>query len=321
MHNKVMAGAVLSVLLLTSFIVSPAQLAHAAEVGFTSVSTIPSTGTVNPGETVLVRLIHPEVADFAVNTAQACTINGKDVTSTFQSFGDHEYQLEYAVASGDANVAAGQLAISCSFKNEGEVTAVASAFTNGNTLAIAGTTGDTTGGDTTGGDTTNNNTNNNTNANTNTNTNTNSTSNGTLTGDVNGGTNSNGTLAVTSVDQVRNVATADGTIENGWRWVFHVTVPTNEPTVALKFGNWTHTNGVNAISPVNNMRFFSTQAASAAPVTITAANDYSGTITLTGDQDSATPGRQVEIVVEMGVPVGSTNGAYTTTYGIKSSAN
>ena len=42
------------------------------------------------------------------------------------------------------------------------------------------------------------------------------------------------------------------------------------------------------------------------------------TVILTGDADANTPGRQVDVKVEMQVPSSALNGSYTTAYGIKS---
>ena len=39
---------------------------------------------------------------------------------------------------------------------------------------------------------------------------------------------------------------------------------------------------------------------------------------MTGDLDLVMPGRQVEITVEVAVPNGTPNGAYTTSYGVQS---
>lgn len=312
--------------------------------GTFQVSAEPSTGTINPGDMVIIRANDSGgITDFAVDPSGTCTVNGKDVSASFQAFGDHTYQLVYTVAQGDPNVAAGQLAVSCAVKNPSGVTGSIHAFTDGNTVAIAG--GGTTGGGTTTGTTTDNGGNNNNNnggtttgtttdnggTNTGGNNNNGGTTSGTSTetngnvnGDVTGGTNTqnNGVLAVTSINQLRSTAIADGTFENGWKWVFHITVPSNETKIQFKFGNWMHTNGVNSISPASNMRITSSQVAypsGATEVLIGAADEYSAILTATGDLDPVAPGKQIEVTVEMGVPIGSVNGSYSTTYHVKSS--
>ncbi len=392
----------------------------------------PSTGTAHVGDTVTVTINDKGgITDFAVDPAGTCTVNGKDVKSSFQSFGDHHYQVTYTVAEGDADVAAGQLAISCNVKNPAGTTGTINTLV-ANTLAIDGTAD--TGGNDNGG---NNNGGNNNGGNTgtvgdatvqaipssgtftpgqtleirihqnnnmtdltlngdckvnnvpltmqnlgggdykllytvgatdqsvaagqlqfscnvkngagqtatlhftdgnqvvisvptggnnnggNTNTDNNSETDGNINGNVQGGTTNedNGVLAVTQINQIKSVATADGTIPSGWKWEFMITVPSNEPKLQLKFDNWTHSNGINSISPANNM-VISTDQASVGGThleIVTGASVYTAPLTITGDLNASMPGKQVKVVVEMGVPVGSANGSYSTTYHVKTS--
>jgi hypothetical protein len=86
----------------------------------------------------------------------------------------------------------------------------------------------------------------------------------------------------------------------------------------MKFADWTHSNGTNQIGAANNMRISSNQAATTTPISVTAAGTYTNAMTLTGDLDPNTPGRQVEVTVEMQVPSDTLNGSYTTNYGVKS---
>jgi uncharacterized membrane protein len=51
---------------------------------------------------------------------------------------------------------------------------------------------------------------------------------------------------------------------------------------------------------------------------ITAADTYSADLHMTGDLDLLTEGMQVEITVEVRVPSGTPNGAYSTSWGIRS---
>ncbi len=144
---------------------------------------------------------------------------------------------------------------------------------------------------------------------------------GTIGGEVTGGQDQNGTLAVNSVETIKGTATADGTFANGWKYVFHITVPTNETKLAMKFSDWVNTTSASSTIPVaNNMRISSQQADNGgATVLLTAANSYSSPdLNLTGDLDSGTPGRQVDVTVEVAVPSNSVNGSYTTNYGVRS---
>lgn len=117
-------------------------------------------------------------------------------------------------------------------------------------------------------------------------------------------------------------AAADGTFANGWRWVFYVTVPTNETVLNMKFDDWT--SGTNSISAGSNIQFYSAQSNNAVneahAIAITAAGVYSDAMNLNPgtDLDALTMGRQIKITVEARVPVGSAGGSYSTSYGIQS---
>ena len=133
-------------------------------------------------------------------------------------------------------------------------------------------------------------------------------------------------LSVTGISPVANsggwvgYATANGTFDNGWRWVFNVTVPTSETVLKMQFDNWT--NGSNKILATNNIRFYSVQSSNAydegSAIKISAANSESGEMDLTGDANSTQDGRQIQITVEVAVPSDSAGGSYSTSYGIQS---
>ena len=140
---------------------------------------------------------------------------------------------------------------------------------------------------------------------------------GTIGGTVTGGA-PYGVLGVTSITTVNNTATADGSFSDGWKYLFNITVPTNEPNLAMKFADWALTGGTGTIPVANNIRISSTQADNSdATVLLTAADTYSTpTLHMTGDLDSTTPGMQVQVLVETAIPLNSTNGSYTTNYGV-----
>ncbi len=123
---------------------------------------------------------------------------------------------------------------------------------------------------------------------------------------------------VTKITAVQTYAIADDTFEHGWRWVFEVTVPESETTLKMKFDNWF--NGTDTILAQNNIRFYSIQSSNASsainPITISDANTYSSAMNLTGDIDPILAGRQIQITVEVKVPVGKAGGSYSTSYGI-----
>ena len=48
-----------------------------------------------------------------------------------------------------------------------------------------------------------------------------------------------GTLHVDSVTMTKTTSTADGTFDGGWKYVFNITAPSNEPKLSMEFANWT----------------------------------------------------------------------------------
>ena len=127
-------------------------------------------------------------------------------------------------------------------------------------------------------------------------------------------------LEVTSVEMIKTTATANGTFTDGWKYIFSITAPTNQQNLAMKFDNWMQTNGSEIIPVANNMRISSLQASNnGASILLTEANAYSTPqLHMTGDLNPNMDGRQVEVTVEVAVPVGTANGSYTTSYGVQS---
>lgn len=127
-------------------------------------------------------------------------------------------------------------------------------------------------------------------------------------------------LEVTSIEMIDTTATANGSFNDGWEYVFHITAPMDEPNLAMKFSDWLQTGGGGTISVANNMRISSLQADNGgATILLTAANVYSTPdLHMTGDLDLTMDGRQIEITVEVAVPNGTPNGSYTTSYGVQS---
>jgi len=140
---------------------------------------------------------------------------------------------------------------------------------------------------------------------------------GQIGGEVIGG---NGVLEVTSIEMTDSTSTANNSFEDGWEYVFNVTVPTDETDVSMKFADWMRTGGTETIPAGNNMRISSAQANNGgATIMITAANTYTTpALTMITDLDPTLDGIQVKIIVEVKIPTGTTNGSYTTSYGIKS---
>jgi hypothetical protein len=99
---------------------------------------------------------------------------------------------------------------------------------------------------------------------------------------------------VTSIAVARPYGLADGTFENGWKWIFDVTVPANETEVTMTFGDLT--DGAKTIPATNNIRY----------------------TTLNDDMSPTIPERQIQIVVEARIPEGTIDGSYNLNYTIES---
>ncbi len=129
-------------------------------------------------------------------------------------------------------------------------------------------------------------------------------------------------LGVSEITTVKGDAVADNTYENGWKWTFDITVPEDEDVIKMKFSDFV--SGSNTIPIASNVRIYSTESTNASTtdsaITLSASNEYSGEMILKSDSDKdlTMAGNQIEIMVEVKVPAGSQNGAYTSTYGINS---
>lgn len=133
------------------------------------------------------------------------------------------------------------------------------------------------------------------------------------------------TLGVTGITAVKTFASADNTFENGWKWIFDVTVPANEPVVSMKFADWT--SGAETIPAAGNIRFYSAQFSNATDavhaISVATAGAYSEVANLnTGiDLDVSRAGQQIQVIIEARIPTGSTGGSYSTSYGLRSVAD
>lgn len=251
-----------------------------------SVTVDPVSGTLHQGAHVLTYIQETNhLADLSIGGA--CAVNGVTI-HTLENLNNGLYRLDYTIGLNDTDRMPGTVPIYCALRNASGATTTISAFTDSNQVAIdsaddgiGSSTGGSVGGDVTGG--------------------------------------ADASLAVSAIDPVSTTAVAGGSFDHGWVWIIHATVPSNETQLSLKFSDWTHTNGTFHLATAGNMRISSPQASSTAPIDITAADTYSTPLNLTGDLDPNTPGRQIEVRVEMQVPTGTRNGSYTTSYGIRSS--
>lgn len=128
-------------------------------------------------------------------------------------------------------------------------------------------------------------------------------------------------LALDRVDSINGLALPDNTFGNGFKWVLHLTVPDSQTSFALKFNDFTSPSASTTIPIAGNLRYFSAQSSNAtneASAVTESNNDYGGTLNLTGDTSSSTPGRQIDVVVELKVPAGTQPGTYSGLFGARS---
>lgn len=126
-------------------------------------------------------------------------------------------------------------------------------------------------------------------------------------------------LKVDSIETLNNSGLANNTFDNGFRYMFNITMPANEPNLSMKFADWVGSGVAATIPAATNMRISSPQASSTAPILVNYSNTYTTPwLFMTGDLDSAAPGRQVKVLVEIKIPTNSANGSYSTAYGVRS---
>lgn len=135
-----------------------------------------------------------------------------------------------------------------------------------------------------------------------------------------------GVLSVDGIymNEAKRYATADDTYGNGWEWYIDLTVPTDEPTVKLKFSNFVGT-APGGIAAANNIRYFSEEStdvnAEGSAVTVTAEGNYPATVMTfdaTSDLNAALDGWQVRVRVQVKIPAATAGGSYSAQFGVLS---
>lgn len=122
-------------------------------------------------------------------------------------------------------------------------------------------------------------------------------------------------LSVTGTDSVKSDGVADNQFADGWKWILHFTVPDNEDAFRIRFSDWG--NASTSFAAEGNMRLSIAQSDNASTTDsgwVTTGNGYSDWFYLSGDADAATPGRQVDLAVEVKIPFGTANGSYTSNF-------
>lgn len=120
-------------------------------------------------------------------------------------------------------------------------------------------------------------------------------------------------IAIDSLSMTKTSARANNKYADGWEWTFNITVwDMNETSLKMKFDQWA---GAGALNAGNNMQFSVNSGLSW--LDITANNAYPAVgADISGIDNSANNGRQVEIKIRMKVPVGTYAGDYNSNYGI-----
>lgn len=126
-------------------------------------------------------------------------------------------------------------------------------------------------------------------------------------------------LNVDGVQITRSWATANNEWLDGWEWVIDLTVPEDEPLVELRFSDFT---GTGTTIAADNIRYFSEQTTIDGTednfIYITEAEAYPGTaMAVRDDIDPDTAGNQIQVVVQVRVPEGS-SGSYSAQFQAKS---
>ena len=121
-------------------------------------------------------------------------------------------------------------------------------------------------------------------------------------------------LAFTGADAVKTTAVADNSFTDGWSWLVHFTVPDNENAFRIRFSDWG--NASSSFPTGGNVRLSipGSNASTTDSSKILSGNGYSDWFYLNGDTSSSTPGRQIDLSVEVKVPFGTPTGAYSSSF-------
>ena len=136
-----------------------------------------------------------------------------------------------------------------------------------------------------------------------------------------GSTASTTPLTLTGITAVQTNATADGTFADGWQWVLHFIVPTDENYFSMKFNDFSTSSSSSTIPAANDIEYYSPEssnASSSSSAIVETGNGFGSDMTLTGGISSTTPGRMVDVYVNVAVPSGTPTGSYSTSFGAMS---
>ncbi len=130
---------------------------------------------------------------------------------------------------------------------------------------------------------------------------------------------SNGTeLEITGIEEDMIHTAPGGGFEQGFKWVFQVTVPESDSFFRMKFNDLVHEGGQDMIEAARNVRISSLQSDNVVPAIITEAGGYSEPLHIVSDIDPELPGKQIAVKVEIQIPPRSAEGSYSSGYFIES---
>lgn len=122
-------------------------------------------------------------------------------------------------------------------------------------------------------------------------------------------------LAIDGITANQTNGIADDTFTDGWQWTIHFTVPTNEDAFRIRFSDWG--NASNSFPTADNVQVYSPESSNASSpgsAILETGNGYSDWLYLTGDTASSTPGRQIDLVVQVKIPFGTPAGSYSSDF-------
>ncbi len=120
-------------------------------------------------------------------------------------------------------------------------------------------------------------------------------------------------ITLDSLTMTESSARANNQYADGWQWEFNITVWNQaETTLKMKFNQWI---GGTALDAAANMQYSVDNGTIWHDITANAAYPAAGA-DIAGIDNGAAAGRQVKIIVRMKVPVGTTAGYYSSSYGI-----
>jgi len=122
-------------------------------------------------------------------------------------------------------------------------------------------------------------------------------------------------LAIDGITSVMSNGVADNLYADGWQWTIHFTIPDNENAFRIRFSDWG--NASSSFPAANNILLSSPQSSNASTsssgITETG-NGFSDWLYLDGDASSSTPGRQMDLTVQVKIPFGTAAGNYSSNF-------